>query len=226
MPAVPRQDLPKIVAVVAGILVAVSFLVFNIVRMRGGGHGGTASIPPQPNTGATSSVVAGGPVGAPEGPLASVPGRAASTRPDWGWPPASRVHDPFRPLAAGIAPMEKSGHVEIRPTTAPVLPALGPAASPIANSIERAIPETPSSPTGASATRPPVAATPITLAGTVGDGSSGVAAFRVGSTVVPVSAAGTIAGWRVLRIDGAQVWIARNADQRCLRLGDDLPRAP
>jgi hypothetical protein len=65
----------------------------------------------------------------------------------------------------------------------------------------------------------------VSLAGTVGSGPSAVAAFRVGEGIVQVRCGSEIAGWRLTRIQGARVWLARGQEQRRIRVGGLLAAA-
>jgi hypothetical protein len=231
-PIGPKEDHPKAVALVVGIVVALVFIIGSVQRFRTqAGAQGPAKI--------TASTA---------GPAAAPPGDARATRDsrvsisEGGTPaPNARrpTRDPFHPLA----PHATADPREVEPILPSPRAGSGSATWPISTAAVPALPGGAGVPGAAehNVSGPSVAPGPllgavpsvgpnvpgaalpsVALIGTVGEGRTALAAFRVGAGIVHVRSAGTIAGWRVVRISRAHVWLSRGGTRRQVGLGHTL----
>src|SRR4051794_17351770 len=222
---VPQQDRPKVIGVVIGIAVALTFVVRNL--------GGTR-IQAQPGAPPAAAVPAASPAAASVNPpLASSEPAAAGTLPapeaaeqssiaaGFGEAEGLPLTDPFHPI-----------HGESAPSPAPVVrPVAMPPAAPRRIASTPAVPgkslpepaarvpavslPQPAPPPVATAARPPAEPSlPTVLYGTVCQGRSGVAILRGDGKSVFARVGDTVSGWQITTIRLGQVGISREDIQR------------
>lgn len=231
MQPVPEQDRPKLIAVVVGIAVALTFLARSLsgtpIQAQSGGPETAAARPSSPVAAsagaplASAELAGGGILPAPQ-PEDQV-GAAVSS----GEPEGLPLTDPFRPVERGSAGITAPSS---RPTAAtrsaaPKIPST-PACSgrPLAPPAGALPPGKLSKPARVPGSMPASErAAPTILYGTVCQGRSGVAILRGAGKSTFVRAGETISGWRITNIRLGQMGVSRAATHRRVRVGEALP---
>lgn len=242
MERVAQKDQPKLIAAAAILIVALASIAVSLLRMRNDNHSpqtvvalntpAQAAVSEQATSREDAVWVTSNRREENESAIATLAQRRDPFHP---LPVGKGARTPVSIRASGLPTAEPTpGHGAGSPLAAPVLPgAFSTAGSepgmpgawaskPVDTTTTTGAPRLP--PTASPTTGAPPA-TPlqdVVLAGTVGTGPSAVAAFRIGEGLVPIRCSGEVAGWRVTRIEGARVWLARGGSNRRLRVGQTL----
>jgi hypothetical protein len=244
MQSVPAKDRPKLIAVAIAIVVALAFVVRNLIGVQTNAQSRETDPAAAP---AALPGAAGNPASAEAKPAADESDNAGEETVEAGAPDRLPVHDPFRPL--------ERVEIPLTPAAAPTQPAVNPAPTPMVRALppvqamtsvaltapaaaercqslpgarsqaDRCLPPAAAAEASpASPTAPP--APEVRLVGTVRQDPTALAVFRGSEKAVYIRPQELIEKWRVVRIDDGQVSLRRRDARQIVRVGERLPTAP
>jgi hypothetical protein len=245
MQPIPAQDRPKLIAVVIGIVIALVFVVRNLM--------GTQTLAqPKAEEKVTTNTAPAAPAAPPAEPtgtaaeLSLAAADSASTGAGGsGLAELPPLRDPFQPLekiAIAPAPVAAAPAPTPAAAKAPVLPSFMPAPgqpAEVAIAVRSSAPAlrveperdgpdaSPAQPAEKSAAPAPASPSEeVRLVGTVRQNLSALAVFRGSERAVFIRPKEVIAHWRVIRIDDGQVRLSHNNTRELVRVGEILPSVP
>lgn len=238
MQPIAPKDRPKLVAVAIAIVVALAFVVRNLIGIQANAQSmRTEQVAATP---ALSDDVAESGSRAPaEADAATTDSESESeeTIDAVGAVPLP-VLDPFRPLERveiALTPAVAPGRTASAPAPVQAITAINPTASASAESCQSLQPAASAASRSLSPTAPGRVGTPsrptpaqpdVRLVGTVRQAPTALAVFRGGEKARYIRPQEVIARWRVVRIDDGQVSLRRRDARQIVRVGERLPTAP